>query len=238
MESIESIDWHNPSSMIGKRFGSLTVKSFVGTKNISYPKGERYVKEIYECMCDCGRTAQLDGRNLVKGRANGCGHCGNATRTHGQSKTRLYRIWCNMHNRCYNTTANSYKNYGGRGITVCKEWNDDFMVFYDWAIRSGYKSFLTLDRINPDLGYCPENCRWATKKEQANNRRNNKKITFDGQTHTLAEWETITGVDQYNIYNRIQDGWTIKDTLTIPVKEYKCRHKRGQDGSLQHTEED
>ena len=110
---------------------------------------------------------------------------------HGQRRTRLYSIWTDMKTRCYNTKRAKYARYGGRGIKVCAEWLNNFQVFHDWAMANGYSDNLTIDRINNDGDYSPENCRWTDTVTQSNNRRCNIMVTRNGETHTLAEWARI-----------------------------------------------
>lgn len=117
-----------------------------------------------------------------------------SNRIHGYSDTRLYRIWISMRSRCNNQNDKFYKDYGGRGIKVCDAWNNSFEPFKTWSLSCGYKETLTIDRISVNGDYCPENCRWATNKEQSNNRRNTLYITFEGVTHTTSEWASILGI--------------------------------------------
>lgn len=139
---------------------------------------------------------------------------------HGLSNTRLHRIWHSMYCRCYYKSTNQYKNYGGRGIKVCEEWEhmQGFINFYNWAINNGYKETLTLDRIDNNKGYCPSNCRWITPKEQSNNRRNNVYYTFNGETKTSKQWCELYNISQTTLLDRLKRGWTLEQALTISTK--------------------
>ena len=133
---------------------------------------------------------------------------------HGGRKTRLYDIWHGIKARCYNPNNRAYKRYGGRGITMCDEWRDSFAAFRDWAVANGYSDQLTCDRKDTNGSYTPDNCRWVTPKTQANNRRDNRLLTHDGQTHTISEWAELTGINKKTIYARIDRyGWDVKRTL-------------------------
>ena len=132
---------------------------------------------------------------------------------HGKEPKRLYFAWSNMRRRCYQKQNEKYASYGGRGIKVCDEWLHSFPAFREWALANGYKDNLTLDRIDANGNYEPSNCRWETQKTQQNNRRNNHRIEYNGETHTLAEWSEITGIPHYTISRREKKGLPINLVL-------------------------
>lgn len=142
--------------------------------------------------------------------------------THGLSlgpdgkKTRLYNLWVRMRQRCNNTGSSDFNRYGGRGITVCPEW-DDFANFHAWSMANGYSDSMSIDRINNSEGYSPDNCRWATAIEQARNKRNNHMVTFNGQTLTLQEWSDKTGIDSSLLRYRLKH-WSVERALTTPPR--------------------
>ena len=140
---------------------------------------------------------------------------------HGETKTRLHKIWSSMLERCNYEKHPHYKDYGGRGISVCSEWNE-YITFRDWALNNGYADNLTLDRENTNGNYCPENCRWVTMKTQQNNKRNNHLVTLDGVSHTITEWSEILGINKTTIRERLRAGWTDTEALTTPIRKRTC----------------
>lgn len=135
---------------------------------------------------------------------------------HGKRKTRLYSIYSHMKQRCYNKNDQAYKYYGRIGITICNEWLNDFMTFYDWSMSNGYNDTLTIDRIDVNKSYSPDNCRWVDMKTQQRNKKNNRNITINGETHCLSEWCEILNVDYERTRQRIcRDNWTIQKALEL-----------------------
>lgn len=148
------------------------------------------------------------------------------TKTHGLGKTRIYRIWSCMRNRCNNPKHSEYHRYGGRGIAVCSEW-DDVRRFAEWAKENGYADDLTIDRIDNDKGYAPDNCRWIPKREQAANRCTSHLVTSKGETHNLREWAKITGIDEGTLRRRISIlKWDTEKALTTPTRKHKTYEKK------------
>ena len=186
-------------NLIGKVFGKLKVLDKYDNSN---EIGRKRLKWV--CRCECGNTVIVLGEHLRYGNTKSCGCLRGKKRNLPKNSNRLYNIWRHMKDRCYNNNAKSYKYYGARGISVCKEWNEDFINFYNWAIYNGYNETLTLDRINVNENYCPSNCRWATKREQNNNKRNNNFITYNGKTLTLTQWANIYGINPNTLKSRIK----------------------------------
>lgn len=204
-------------NLVGQRFGRLTVM-----QKSSEKKG---TKICWDCVCDCGNFVRsVAGCNLKRGFVNSCGCFRRETITrrntkHGMSRTRLHRIWSGMRSRCFNNNDKSFKDYGGRGITVCDEWKDDFQAFHDWAITNGYSDDLTIERNDVNDNYCPENCLWITNQEQQNNRRSSHLLTYNGETHNLKEWAKITGINYSTLRARINAyKWDTAKALTTKEK--------------------
>lgn len=208
-------------------------KDFTGMKNnrltaIKPYKQDKYGRMKWIFQCDCGNRVIITPDCVFKKNptTKSCGclndevrASGANRRTHGMVDTRLYKIWTAMKRRCNNTHTTDYKQwYGKRGIKVCDDWENNFLSFYKWAMGNGYSDELSIDRIDPNKGYCPDNCRWATFEEQANNKRNNRYLTYNGVTHTMREWSNILGVKYHILNSRINSyNWTVEEAIETPV---------------------
>ena len=189
--------------LTGKKFGKLTVIKLLYSKKL---KDNKHYSHYYLCKCDCGKEVEICLSNLLTGNTKSCGCLKKEYpnhKTHGLIEHRLYKIYNGMKVRCYNKNAINYKDYGGRGITVCQEWLNDFINFYNWAMANGYTDDLSIDRIDNNGNYEPSNCRWANSIEQANNKRNNKVIEYNGIRKTISQWERETGIDHRKISARL-----------------------------------
>ena len=197
-----------PKDLVGMKFGRLTVLER-GRDRVS--KNGR--KRIYwRCKCDCGNIKEVLGDNLRCGYTKSCGciqkeRVSKARYKHGDTDSRLYNVWSAIKRRCFNSTVPEYHRYGGRGITMCDEWLD-YSAFRAWAYEAGYRNDAkrgecTIDRIDNNGNYCPENCRWATQQEQMNNIRNNHRLTCWGETHTIAEWSRICNIPYSKLFQRL-----------------------------------
>lgn len=186
---------------------------------------------IGECKCSCGNTVIKSYNYLTRGGIRvikSCGCKNNVKNVGGLSSTKEYDIWYSMIDRCYNPNNHAYKNYGQRGITVCTEWVNDFIKFYEWTKVSGYKDNLSLDRIDNNRGYSPKNCRWVTLKEQQRNRRSNVKIKYNGITYTLYELAEHLDINPDYFYRHIKSGKTVYNILNLnPPKYNTYRHYKG-----------
>lgn len=212
--------------LTGRKFGRLTVIERAEDKVL--PSGGR--KTQWLCKCDCGNYTIVMSNNLIRNHTRSCGclqkeKVFGGRKTHGLSKTRLYRIFNKIRDRCYNPNNPKYNKYGGRGITICDEWLNDFRNFYKWSMANGYKENLTIDRIDGNKGYSPENCRWVDQEEQQNNRSNNHLITYKGETKTLAQWAKELNIKESTIRSRIRYGWSIDKIFETPINNNAVNRK-------------
>lgn len=195
-----------------QRFGKLVVLNRV--KNAH--GGHAY----FSCRCDCGKVKIVRSNSLRGGKIVSCGCNRGKHSTHGMTHTRIYMTWSQMLYRCNNENSTSYRHYGGRGIKVCEAWHK-FENFYAWATKNGYSENLEIERKNNNKGYSPNNCKWATRKEQMNNTRSNRMLEFQGKCHNIKQWGSITGISPNTIWYRLDFGWSIEDTLTTPTQKRK-----------------
>lgn len=217
------------NDLTGKKFGRWTVIKLHHKKQLFNKEGirKRYLY-YWLCKCDCGTERAVLGNSLTTGQTKSCG-CLKRERVkevrtkHGLSGTKLKGIYNSMKERCYNKNDKNYLDYGGRGIKVCQEWQDDFMNFYNWAMANGYKEGLTIDRIDNDKGYSPNNCRWATMKEQCRHRRNSHLIEYNGKIQCISAWAEEYNLKDKLLHDRLKAKWDIEKALTTPVRQSKKR---------------
>lgn len=163
---------------------------------------------------------------MMKDELKSRDHTGRFKPKHGMYGTKLYHIWNGMTGRCLNKNNKDYKDYGGRGITVCEAWRKP-ENFFGWAFLNGYSVDLTLDRIDTNKGYSPDNCRWISSASQQRNKRNNRLIEYKGEVHCAAEWAEITGISKGTIVSRLRYGWTPEEILTIKPSHRNAKFRKG-----------
>ena len=201
-------------NLCGLRFGRLVVLS-----TWRYEKG---TKLLCLCRCSCGAIKPSVMSYLMVYDTMSCGCLlkkreNRRTNPVRRQRRLLYHVWRTMKRRCYEPTNKAFKYYGRRGITVCERWMD-FSNFLE-DMQPSYKSGLTIERINNDGSYCPENCRWATQEEQVNNTRQNRYLEFEGIRHTISQWSRIMGIQRLTLFARLQDNWSVERALTTPVRK-------------------
>ena len=226
--------YRNLKDHSGERFGRLTAQYWY--------KSEKDGRIYWHCICDCGNERDIRSDSLTSGNTTSCGclHreissrvCGDNFRKDGLSSDRLYGIWSAMKSRCYNPSENGYSYYGGRGISVCTEWIHDFKAFYDWSLANGYSEGLSIDRIDVDGDYCPENCRWADSKTQSRNRTDNVKLTIFGITMVQEDWAKLVGISSGRIHRRIVNlGWSVEDAILTPVNGIPGKDRVNLNGKI------
>ena len=202
-----------------------TGEVYGNTKVIDFSHIDNGGNAYWNCMCgQCKKIYTTSIHNLKRAKHPICEKCRleNARKshtTHGKSDDRLFTIWMNMKARCYRKTSKDYPNYGGRGIKICDEWINNFQEFYDWAIKNGYSDELTIDRIDVNGNYEPDNCRWATREEQENNKRNSVYYEIDGVKHTISKWADLYNMPKELVRTRVKRGMNIKKALTYPKQK-------------------
>lgn len=211
--------------LTGQRFGRWTVLRRAGLDAAGK-------NATWLCQCDCGNKKIVTKVALTSGHSKSCGcYCSEVSKQlikplHERHRDeypkieRLFRIWIKMRNRCYNPQNDGYKNYGGRGIDICLEWSN-FYEFQEWALNAGYSPDLTLDRINVNGNYCPENCRWVSIKRQSRNKRKTIYLTLDGVRKPMADWADEIGISWRTLHSRYVRGWSDERILTTPVQKHK-----------------
>lgn len=223
--------------LTGEKFGRLTV-----IKNVGVDKKSRL--KLWLCECECGNMKITKTSYLTSGDTTSCGcyrkECElknlgefwGKLKTHGLHNARIYRIWADMKERCNNKNNKAFKHYGNRGIKVCEEWQKNFMYFYIWAIHNGYEDTLTIDRIDVNKGYEPDNCRWVNWKEQANNKRTTRKLTIFGETKTAYQFEKQYGINSKLLVDRYDRGYRNEKLLYNGNLNHfrKCINKRDSKG--------
>jgi len=202
--------------LTGRTFGEWTVTG----KDSSIRK---YKNIYWICRCSCGSVKSVYSQSLKNGGSVSCGCKTNelisaANKVHGLHGHPLNMIWCNMRRRCGDPKIARYKSYGGRGITVCDEWNSNFVPFYNWAISNGYARGLSIERIDVDGNYCPDNCKWIPLSDQVFNRTDTRLIEYLGIKKTINEWSAETGITRSAIVHRFDRGWSIDRIITTPLK--------------------
>lgn len=204
--------------LTGMKFGRWTVLEFAGYKNYGTK-----TRAFWHCKCDCGKEKDVVGHNLIEGKTQSCGCLHNELLVkhftkHGARKTkekteRLYFTWKNMRARCLDTSNRHYSYYGGRGIAVCDEWKNSYSSFRKWALENGYNESLTIDRIDVNGNYEPSNCRWATRQEQARNKRTNIFIEYNGEKYVLNDLAQMVGVNRKTLKRRIDKGLSVQEAI-------------------------
>ena len=211
--------------LTGKKYNHLTVVRRVENSENGVAR--------WECLCDCGNTTIVRGKNLKNGSVKSCGClrkiCKN--KTHGMTRTRLYREWRGIRTRC-NAKGDMGKYYHHRGITVCKEWDESFEKFMEWSLLNGYRDDLTIERIDNNKGYCPENCKWIPKSEQSENRRSCVWVTHNGKTKNLMQWCEEYNVPYKLVHNRMYKlNWSFERAISTPCDISKRNKKEGDSNS-------
>lgn len=212
---VEGVRKHNFIDITGQTFNRLTALEYLGRCR-------------WKCLCSCGTTCNIESTRLRKGRTRSCGCLARevastrdrTSRTiHGMHKSKEYAIWAAMHARCRNPNHKEWKNYGGRGVSVCEEWSEFIQFYKDMGPKPG-KGY-SLDRIDNVPIYSKDTCRWATDVEQHNNTRRNRLLTFRGRTQTAAEWARELGMRYSTLLGRLQNGWDVEAVLTTPPVQGK-----------------
>lgn len=203
------------TDLTGMRFGNLTVLSVDRTLN---------KKLRYKCRCDCGKETFVFPMNLKRGNTTSCGcirtkKLVSRNKVHGEKKTKLYGVWCAMRSRCNNQNNAEYYRYGGRGISCCDEWSN-FVPFKEWAMQNNYQEGLSIDRIDNNGNYCPENCKWSSRYEQANNTSTNVFVKYNNQVNTLSNWAKILKLNYKRLHRAYRNyGYSFEKSIEYAKTE-------------------
>lgn len=205
-----------PKDISGQKFGTLTAIRAVGSDSKN--------RALWECICDCGAVVVKIGAELRSGHIKSCGDRSKHASKHGGCNERLFKVYGAIKQRCCNPNYFQYKDYGGRGITICQAWLNDYGTFRDWAYANGYTEEIlpngvnkwTIDRIDVNGDYEPDNCRWITTQEQQFNKRDNVVLTYEGETMTATEWAHKLELSPNIIWARLKNGWSVKEALETP----------------------
>ncbi len=197
-------------TLIGLRFGRLTVMQYEGMRNhLAY----------WKCRCDCGNTKNVRAGHLKGGKINSCGCIVRTRKCVSVTSPLMYAVWRTMHARCYNPKNKAFRFYGARGIKVCERWSDIHNFLSDMGERPKGHS---IERINNEGDYTPENCKWATPIEQGSNTRNSHVITIDGISKTVSQWAHVSSVSRRAIGMRLEKGWPERAAIFTPRQGRTC----------------
>lgn len=211
--------------IIGERFGILVVLEYLGLIDIG-----RQRSTLVKCRCDCGNIVNVSLSRIKQGYQKSCGCLlknhqkqfpnNYSPAKHGYYHHELYHTWFGMIGRCYDDRVEAYSAYGKRGICVCDEWKHDYIIFYSWAIKNGYEKGLTLERKNNNGNYEPSNCKWATRREQANNRRTTHYVKLHGDSMSMADACRLLKLNYKIINQRVKrDGLSFEEAILIPINK-------------------
>ncbi len=212
---------------IGEKYNRLTVMHYFGATETTSKTGKNRIKYLARVKCDCGNERTVVIGDIRNGKTKSCGcyikdYTSKRSLKHGLVPHPLYRVWGSIKKRAFLPSGQNNPNYGGRGITMCDEWANDFNIFYNWSIANGYAPKLQIDRKDVDGGYCPENCRYVTSKVNSNNKRNTVYLTLNDETKPIAFWAEIKEIGIETLRRRIfLYSWSHERALTTPVKPHK-----------------
>lgn len=188
----------------GQKYNKLLIVERRGSDQLGHT--------LWLCKCDCGNYKICRGDKVKTGGIKSCG-CNNRQSSHGLCNHRLYTIFSRMKDRCYNKNASNYKYYGARGIKICDDWLTDFIRFYAWSMENGYKGNLTIDRIDVNGNYEPDNCRWVTHLEQQHNKTNSVILDYNGKSLCISEWAQVLNISASTLYARFHQGLPVEQIL-------------------------